>query len=241
MNTDQLRTLLDEICREIGRHDDFPDLRSVDAKVAEVRSAFAAFPGLDDLAREMREHEDFGTNSRRVRLDALRHVVNRAQRMLRMGTLKADRRVAPAPDLTMLVASVPGLKAILDARWSEAQQCMHAGLYLSAVVLMGSILEALLLAKASTNLQASCSARAAPKDRAGHQIAIQDWTLSQLIDVAVEVGWLRYDRGRFGHALRESRNVVHPWVQVKSSVSFDEGTCRTCWSVLEASVADLLR
>lgn len=105
---------------------------------------------------------------------------------------------------------------------------------------MGSILEGLLLARAQLSVSDAYRASRAPKDKTGKPIAVQDWTLSALIDVAVEVGWLKVDRGKFSHALRESRNVVHPWQAVMSRTVFDSATCTTTWHVLDSSTGDLL-
>ena len=105
---------------------------------------------------------------------------------------------------------------------------------------MGSILEGLLLARASKSPADSYRASCVPKDREGKAKPIHDWSLSTLIDVAVDLGWIKTDRGKFGHALRESRNVVHPWQEISSRANFDEATCRTSWEVLTASVNDLL-
>ena len=105
---------------------------------------------------------------------------------------------------------------------------------------MGSILEALLLAKALTAQSDAYKASGAPRKK-DVVLAIQDWNLSSLIDVAVELSWLKVDRGKFGHALRESRNVVHPWQHAAINADFDGATCKTCWEVLNASVDDLLR
>lgn len=106
---------------------------------------------------------------------------------------------------------------------------------------MGSILEALLLAKASNQQADAQRSTKAPKKKDGSQLPVYDWNLSTLIDVSVDCGWLKVDRGKFGHALRESRNVVHPWQHAAINADFDAATCRTCWEVLNASVDDLLR
>lgn len=71
-------------------------------------------------------------------------------------------------------------------------------------------------------------------------IPIHDWTLSTLIDVSVSKAWIKTDRGEFSHALRQSRNIVHPYEQARSGADFDESTCKVCWQVLNASVDDLL-
>lgn len=105
---------------------------------------------------------------------------------------------------------------------------------------MGSILEALLLARAFKDSEKSYRAKAAPKDKNGKNRALTDWNLSNLIDVAVELGWLKTDRGKFSHALRDSRNMVHPYFEVSSNANIDMETCKTCWTVLNASVKDLI-
>jgi hypothetical protein len=64
--------------------------------------------------------------------------------------------------------------------------------------------------------------------------------LSALIDVAYEVGWLQGDVKRFSHALRESRNIVHPSMQRLLREIPDADTCAICWQVVRAAVADLL-
>lgn len=93
-----------------------------------------------------------------------------------------------------------------------------------------------------SDLSAFPRATRAPRsrDKSGKAVAIHDWTLYALIDVAVEVGWLKTDRGKFSHALRESRNVVHPWQAVMSRASFDPATCVTSRHVLDSSAKGLL-
>jgi hypothetical protein len=135
---------------------------------------------------------------------------------------------------------MPTLKDVIDRRWIEAQKCMHAECYTSAVVMMGSILEALMLGRAMISIGEANQSQRAPKDKAGNVRAIHDWNLNSLIDVAIDLRWVKSDRGKFSHALRESRNVVHPWTEATTQANFDLATCRTSWEVLQASVSDLL-
>ena len=143
------------------------------------------------------------------------------------------------PDFERLVPD-SSLADILTFRWAEAQRCFRADAHLSAVVMMGSILEGVLLHKAEHNMKIVNQAQAAPKGKTGAVKPIHDWSLSVLIDVAHEVGWLQGDVKRFSHALRESRNIVHPYVQRISKDRPDGDTCRICWQVVRAAVADLL-
>lgn len=156
------------------------------------------------------------------------------------GVLKPKKALYSAPDLSALTSSNPGLGICIERRWLESQKCVHAQAYLSPVIMMGSILEALLLARTQMSVTNAYRAKVAPKIKAGANVAIPDWNLNALVDVAVELGWLKSDRGAFGHALRQARNIVHPWAELSTGANFDEGTARTSWSVLTAAVDDLL-
>lgn len=192
------------------------------------------------LLEAMQRDEDFEANSRRVRLEALANYCSTALRFLDGGAFQPKKRLYRAPDLTALAGILPNLEPVIRDRWLEAQKCQHASAYLAAVIIMGSILEALLLARCSMSPGTAYQARGAAKNKDGSSRAIHDWTLHQLIEVAVEVGWLKSDRGKFSHALRESRNVVHRYEQTRSGANFDEHTCKMSWHVLNASVEDLL-
>jgi len=183
---------------------------------------------------------DFQIQSRRVRLEALAGYVRSAIKFAESGALAAPEEVIhAAPDVSKITAQMPMLKATIDRRWKEAQKCTHAECFTAAIIIMGSILEALLLARAMLSAATAAQSPKAPK-RNGHSLALQDWNLNALIEVSVDVGWIKTDRGKFSHALRESRNVVHPWVEVATKANFDLATCRTSWEVLQASVDDLL-
>jgi hypothetical protein len=249
MEPRQARELLSNIKNEIlfgngaARTEDYSSLRAVDAKVREVKMILSEVPisGFSNLIESMENDVDFEANSRRVRLEVLGNYVNSALMLLGSGAIKTKKQITRAPNVSSLTVMMPGLKEIVDDRWLEAQKCQHIKAFLSVVVLMGSILEGLLLARANMDLPKACRSTKAPKDKGGRVRAIQDWNLSALIDVAVDVGWLKIDRDKFSHALRESRNVVHPWFQISQRAAFDEATCRTCWEVLTASVDDLLK
>jgi len=150
-----------------------------------------------------------------------------------------DKPLEKPPDLTRIVSD-SSLSDILMLRWEEAQKCVRAGSHLSAIIMMGSILEGILLYKVEQNMGIANRAKASPKDRTGKPKPIQEWGLSSLIDVAHESGWLQGDVKRFSHALRESRNIVHPYVQRLLSDKPDEDTCSICWQVVRAAVSDLL-
>ena len=147
-------------------------------------------------------------------------------------------QIEDSPDFHKLVSD-SSLADVLLFRWQEAQRCVQGEAYLAAVVMMGSILEGVLLHRFENDLQAVYRANSSPKER-GKPRPINKWGLSTLIDVAHEVGWLQGDVKRFSHALRESRNLVHPYMQRLQQDKPDRDTCSICWPVVRAAVSDLL-
>ena len=218
MDRRRAKPLLERILSEIryangaARTDDFAGLRQVEQKVREARMVISELPGFGSrLANEMDSDPDFDANSRRVRLEALAGYCDSALRFLDAGVMRSEtKKLYKAPDVTELTKDIPQLEPIIRDRWLEAQKCVYAGAYLSAVIMMGSILEALLLARAHRDQGKAQTARAAPKRRDGHNLALHDWTLDSLINVAAEVGWLKVDRKSFSHALRRFSECCTP-------------------------------
>lgn len=246
MENNQYIVLLQHILGEIrlpdgtAAVDRYVGLRDVDAKVREVRTVFKNLPGLpSSLIDDMDKDADFSANSRRVRLEALANYCETAIRFYNHGLVIQKGKIEPCPDVSRLTTSMPNLESVINKRWIEAQKCQHSGCYLSSIIMMGSILEALLMARASMNFSTAFTAKSAPK-KDGKPKPLHEWGLSNLIDVAVELSWIKTDRGKFSYALRDSRNVVHPYVEVTNKANFDEATCKTSWEVLQASVNDLL-
>jgi hypothetical protein len=239
-----LQNLLAELVLPSGaaNTERFSSLRDVDAKVREVRTVLESVAGqMPDFLSQMNADPDFKANSRRIRLEALANYCRSVVRFIDSGIGRVEKLIAKPPNLTRLVGSMPDLKRILEDRWIEAQTCQNVGAYVAAVVMMGSVLEGLLLAIGNNNRPQCYRAARAPKTKDGKQVHLEEWNLNSLIDVAVELGWIKTDRGQFSHALRQSRNIVHPWEHMASRADFDQATCRTCWHVLNAAVDDLLR
>jgi hypothetical protein len=150
-----------------------------------------------------------------------------------------EKPLEAPPDFRKLVTDNT-LADILSFRWEEAQRCVRGRAHLAAVVMMGSILEGVLLHKVEQEPKRANKTKSCPKDRSGSPKAIHEWGLSSLIDVAHELGWLQGDIKRFSHALRDSRNIVHPYIQRLQEDRPDDDTCSICWQVVRAAVADLL-
>ncbi|MFZ6873529.1 hypothetical protein ACO0LF_15845 [Undibacterium sp. Di27W] len=238
-----LQGILNEITMPDGSAatDRFTGLRDVDGKIREARMILDELAGIPPtLLSNMADDLDFQVNSRRIRLEALARYITSALKFANTGAFEKPQKIIHAPrDFSRLTTTVPGLKEELEKRWREAQRCAHVEAYTAAVILMGSILEGLLLARAQLSTPIAYQSQKAPRDKTGKTPAIHDWNLSTLIDVAADVGWIKGDRSKFSHALRDSRNVVHPWQAVMTRSNFDQATCKTSWNVLDASVEDL--
>jgi len=161
---------------------------------------------------------------------------------------QVKRKMAPAqresfvplepPDLSLIVND-PSLETILRQRWTDAQKCLDANVYLAALIMMGSLLEGALLAVVRANPAEANRTKACPKEQTGKPRPLHQWSLSGLIDVAHECGWIQADVKEFSHALRDYRNMVHPWQQRAVGMTPDEDTCSICWQVVRAAVNDL--
>lgn len=127
---------------------------------------------------------------------------------------------------------------IIEARLKEAQDCRSVGAHLSVIFLCGSVLEAVLLGAAHNAPEKFNRSGASPK-RNGKVKHFNDWTLSELINVANDLGILKDDVQKFSHGLRDFRNYIHPYEQLASRFAPDEYTAKVCWQVLKAALASV--
>lgn len=133
-----------------------------------------------------------------------------------------------------------GVGEILDYRWDEIQRCIGANANLSAVILMGSLLEGLLLGVIHKNIKQANQATSAPKNREGKVKPFSEWKLSEMIDVAHSLQWIEVDVKKFSHALREFRNLIHPYEQMLSNFNPNKDTTEISWLVVQAAINDLM-
>ena len=153
--------------------------------------------------------------------------------------LVEELKPMPAPDF-MALGLESGVGEILQNRWEEAQRCVDACAYLSAIIIMGSMLEGLLLGVCQRNPSVANKCPCAPRDmKTGKVKHFASWNLAEMIDVAHQVGWLGLDVKKFSHALRDFRNLIHPYEQMVTRMNPDSDTCSISWLVVQAAVNDL--
>ena len=130
------------------------------------------------------------------------------------------------------------VSGIIQERLKEAQQCLSVGAHLSVIFQCGSVLEAVLLGAAQRDPQKFNKSAASPKHN-GKVKQFHEWTLSEFINVAHDIGLLKPDVQKFSHGLRDFRNYIHPYQQTTSGFKPDEHTAKVCFQVLKAALADV--
>lgn len=128
---------------------------------------------------------------------------------------------------------------IIESRLNEARTAIAAGAYLSTIFLCGSVLEAVLLGAAQKEPARFNRASSSPKGSDGAVRRFHEWSLSQLIDTASEIGLLKPDVKKFSHGLRDFRNYIHPYEQMASGFTPDQHTAKVCFQVLKAALASI--
>ena len=130
---------------------------------------------------------------------------------------------------------------VLQQRIDEIEKCLKSKSALATIFLCGSTLEGILLGVATKKPYLFNSANTSPKDINGKVLKFQDWNLKNFIDVAKEVEFLNEDVKKFSHSLRDFRNYIHPYEQVKQNCNPDEQTAKICFQVLKAAIHQLTK
>lgn len=127
----------------------------------------------------------------------------------------------------------------LNIRFDEIKKCMTIKAPISVIFLSGSSLEGILLGIASKHPRNFNQSNSSPKDKEGKVKPYHEWTLSNFIDTAHEIGLLKEDVKKFSHSLRDFRNYIHPYEQVSARFNPDEHTAKICLQVLKAAIFQL--
>jgi len=157
--------------------------------------------------------------------------------------VEQEEELKPLPPPEFLALKIePGLGEILSERWNETQKCFDKGAFLAATILMGTMLEGILLSVLQKFPKEANTSKATPIDsKTGKVKYFADWSLSEMINVAHDVGWIDLDVKKFSHSLRDFRNIIHPYQQMLLKTFPDEDTCGISWLVVQAATNDLAR
>jgi hypothetical protein len=141
--------------------------------------------------------------------------------------------VGEAPAFLRLGADVAFSQQLQDL-WVEATTCYAAGANLATVVMLGSLLEGILLAKVRQEIAADSALAQTPAVRDPEKL-----NLAALIDVASGQQWIHKTRSQFSDVLRNYRNFVHPGRASQAGHSIDQGTASICLQVVTECMRDL--
>ncbi|WP_280807880.1 hypothetical protein [Variovorax boronicumulans] len=162
----------------------------------------------------------------------------------RLGLVE-DHSMLRAPDADAASAMFAGLglsEVITDNlqfRWEEAQRCRSSGAWLSATVMYGSVLEALLATSLESHLSKAMTAVNAPKDQSGKTLPLKDWRLEKLLKVASEIGLVNSTVADFGSVLKDARNLIHPGKQLRERSNPEAATAAVSGNVVRGVITTL--
>ncbi len=214
----------------------------LDTKIIEFRTLVSGLsPEAKYLLDKFDSDETLYSADTNNRLQRLVAYCRTTLELLRNGVVRSRGILIPAPDFSQLTNTMPGLNDIISSRWIETQICQNAGSYLSAIILMGSILEALVFSRTILNTPEAFRSNESPKEEDGKIKQLQDWSLSELILVAIDLGWIKARPGDFNPALRKFRDLIHPWGEASCQVEVTPEICYASWKILNKSVEDLLK
>lgn len=218
--------------------DNFSELSNVEVKIAEFRIFLTTL-----LAEPQYLIEKFD-NDRILRSGGLEERVKilvvyakTTLKLIQAGFIRCRGLVTNAPNILKLTRSLPGLDTIIFDRWLEIQTCLNVGAYLSAVILMGSVLEALLLSRAM--LDADKVYRTKRSNRQNKPL--KEWSLSELISAAIELDWVKIDPVKISFPLRKYRLLIHPLGEVSANIDLNAETCHANWKIVNKAVENLLK
>jgi hypothetical protein len=135
------------------------------------------------------------------------------------------------------------MQEVLGSRWQECTKCLHAEAPLSATVMMGGLLEALLLGRINreTNKGPIFQAKTAPRAKGGQPKNLTDWTLKNYIDVAHEKGWITVAAKDVGEILRDYRNYIHPFKQLSHKIQLTPEDAALLWEVSKVILRQVIK
>lgn len=143
-----------------------------------------------------------------------------------------DLHSTQKPDFAKLISD-PNMVRILERRWEETINCIENGAPLSAMVMMGALLEALLLARINQLADKTpiFGLKSTPRDKTKKALPLKDWGLNDYIEVAHEMTWIRRPAKELGVIIRDYRNFIHPVKELSSGFQIEEVDVKMFWPI----------
>lgn len=145
------------------------------------------------------------------------------------------------PDFSK-IAKDPKIVQLLQSRWSEIDICIRAGAPLAAIVMIGGLIEALMIARINEAQDKSkiFTAQKAPRDEKKNTKQLKHWGLQNMLEVAHEIGWLTDSYLDVAMLFRDYRNYIHPYKELLGGKSFKKSDIDLVWKVTQEIVSEVL-
>ena len=127
---------------------------------------------------------------------------------------------------------------ILLMLWDGVERCLRAEIYLAAIVMMSSLLEGVLFFRLRENRKAAHQCSCAPK-RDGKVKDFAKWKLGEMINAALEMGWMGHGIGQFSHSVRDLRNLIHPAKQFKNAENPRPEIADISWRIVQRAIREV--
>lgn len=126
----------------------------------------------------------------------------------------------------------PQIRLVLEDYYTQAVKASEAASYLGAIVACGSVVEGMLTWALQQRGELALKSSKANKDKQGHTKSLQEWNLSNLIDVSAELGLIGKTAKQASWALKDFRNFIHPYNLLKQSARPDPALATSAMAAL---------
>lgn len=208
----------------------------------------ASLKEVDSVYRDLLAATNRGTSRTRYLdvLKTLKRVLGNlhADRAIELSVVEEPRAAPDTPPSFSAIATDPEMQQLLTNRWSECVGCVQHNLPLAATVMMGGLLEALLISRINRLADQSpvFKAKSAPKEKStGTALKLREWTLSNYIDVAHELGWISDTYKDVGEILRDYRNYIHPYKEYQHKKVLMADDSKMLWDIAKTLVQQVLK
>jgi hypothetical protein len=134
----------------------------------------------------------------------------------------------------------------LERDLREAVLSLATQSYKAAIILCGSIVEAVLLdrllPKKETSIEKLRTIREKQNKKLGdREKSIENWDLESLLDVAHEEKIISYNLFYWGNGIRGFRNLVHPGVEQRKSreLSISRENAEIAWNIVKRLLSEI--
>lgn len=122
-----------------------------------------------------------------------------------------------ADDIDLAFVGDAELRKVLEDYYVQTRRAAAAGSHLGVIVGCGSVVEGLLTWALLSREQDALSSPKSAKDKQGNPRPLREWSLTDLINVGVQLDLLGKTAAQASWALKDFRNFIHPYNVLQQS------------------------